>query len=676
MPRIPGYEQQTRVSGAGLGGRSDALETAQIIGRGLEDVAINAERLRAFEQRKREEEALVAANDDLMDARSSWLTKLKERKEAAEEGAPDFTPTILADFDADTEERLQRAKSPAARQHLQDRLGQVRLALQEDAMGFESQSRVTQRAGQLDNSLNSGRTAAEFRPQDFAQIYAEQSLAIQNSGLNATQQRAAIEKSQRDLSSAAVSGMIRANPWVALKELNNEKSKNPAIAALHFDDREQLRNAAESEIRSREADANETRSRARQLLADRVADAQASWLNGADYQNPPTREEFVSAYPADQKGEAERAYNAFSAVQKVAGDLKAMTRMGPAERASFVAKSKPEGGEGAKGAFDAFNILATHAANLDRQLADDPAEYVANYSPGVRTAGLALAKDPSAETMQAYATESLGAQRALGVTQPKILTDAQAQAVGERLKPTGNGEASVAAIAQEAAAWGRYWPQVLSEAGPKLPPAVQVISLGMDPVPAARLASISSMKGEDFAKIIPDGTTETRIRKDVSGTLRGLTASFLGWSGGEEGAALFVDQTTKLAASYMAAGETQSKAVERAANEVVLSRYNLTRWAGNDLRIPKDKDPDLILAGLRTLSQRTLKDNGLDSDQVRWWTTPDDSGVVLKDATTGRTLTKAGGKPLAQFSYAQLQQYAVNADAESSAVSLSDYQGY
>lgn len=554
----------------------------------------------------------------------------------------------------------------------------AKLDVDRGAENIRAQARSTEGhwgRGELDKTLDQNRTAAletkDVKTRDALIQATQDSIhsAVQKRYITPDQ---AVELQQHWAKSYGEGFIdVQTSDAEKLKLLRNPKG-NPS-GFIDPDKRQEMIQRLEEKMK---ADSNEARSHARQLLAERVQDAQASWLNGADYRNPPTKAEFLAAYPADQAHEAERAYNAFAAVKQVAVDLQALPRMSPTQRAEFVSAKKPQGGEGAKAEFDAHRILAARAVELNQQLADDPAEYVATYSPTVQAAGVALQANPSPQTAQAFAAESLSAQRAMGVSSPRVLSEGQAHEMGERLTPSGNGESAVEAINQEKNTWGRYWPQVLAEAGPKLPPAVQAISLGMDPVPAAKLATIASMKPEELSKLIPEGTSETRIRKDAASKLHGLTASFLGWSGGEQGAALFIDQTTKLASSYMAGGLTQSKAIERAANEVVLSRYDLTRWAGNDLRIPKGKfNVDLVVAGLRTLAQRTLKDNGIDSGDVRWWTTPDDSSVVLKDATTGRTLTKPDGSPLAKFTYQQLQQAAVNIGNASNA-SADDYQGY
>jgi hypothetical protein len=657
VARIPIYEQQTRATGPLGPGPVDTGIGA--LGQAAQSVSQDALQLRAFEQQKREEQAVVGANSQLMDARSAWLTQLEQRKQAAPPGAPDFTPTVLKDFDTDAAERLQAAQTPKARAYLKERLDSVRLGLQQDAMQFEAGAIVSQKIEGLNSSVDAARTAVDFRPQDFDQIAVEQLTAIGASGLDAQRKVEITQKARAAIATAAVGGMIRRNPYSALKELNNEKSQVTSVQALDFADRVRMRNEAETEIRRREADAREAQTRARQQLNDRVSDAQAAYLSGIPVTAPPTLADFTSAYPADQRKEAERHYAAFAGVQQLGADLQAASRMTPEQQMQLLQARKPTQVEGAEAATQSYSMLVRHVAGLQKDLKDDPAAYVQKHSDGVNVAANALAQSPSAETFQGYAGATIAAQRALGVISPRILTDSQAHDMSERLKPSGNGADVVQSIEEEKAQWGRYWPQAIAEAAPKLNPAIQVIALGMDPVPAARLASVASLKEEDRAKLLPASVKASDLKDNVSDELRDFSQSMIGLAGSEEQLARLHDSTLQLATSYVAAGTSAKEAAHRAAQEVVLGRYDVRQWRGSALRMPAGTNPDLVVTGLASADTQIRHEMNLRSKDVHWRTLPDDSGVVLEDAATNRPLARKDGAVIA-FSYDQLAQRAVN----------------
>lgn len=619
----------------------------------------NALRLREFEQQKSEEQAVVAANGTLMQTRSSWMDQLEQRKQSAEPGAPNFTPQVLADFDKDSEQRLQSAQTTKSRDYLKQRLAEVRLGLQEDAMHFEAGAIVKQKVDTLSSAADQARTAADFRPQDFEQLATDQKTAIANSGLPREQQVEMAQKSTYAIADAAVGGMIRRDPYTALKELDNEGSTAPGMSALDFHDRMRLRTEAQTEINRRKADARESQAAAREALNERVQDSQAAYLSGVPVPNPPSRSEFLSAYPADRREEAERHYAAFTGVQQVGADLQSATRMTPAEQDQLLEQRRPKQAEGAADALRSYNVLATHIAGLQKELTRDPAAYVEQYNPGVQAASGAFAQAPGPETAQAYAQASVSAQRTLGVIQPTLLTDNQAHAMSARLALTGNGQDVVNSIAQESQTWGRYWPQVLAEAAPKLNPAVQVIALGMDPIPAARLASVAALKPEELSKVLPSNVREADVKAAVSGKMQDFDATMIGHAGAEDQLGRLNDAATKLTMSYVAGGEKLEKAAQRAADEVVLSRYDVRTWRGNDLRIPKGVDGGLVIHGLASLNSSVQRELNVSSSDVRWRTLPDDSGLVLEDAASNRPLTRKDGS-MVSYPFSQIVQAGVN----------------
>lgn len=225
MPRIPTYEQQTRSSSAGLGPGpneqpSGGGRTLSAFGGMLDSVANDRMTLRQFEKQKAEERAAVWANEQMTSARSRWVEELPQRQAAATEDAAGFTPQLLKDFDEDANERIKVAPTEASRNWLKDRLGQTRLALQQDALGFEAKRGVEYKVNGLSRAIDGARTSAEFRPESFPTLAAEQHAAIEASGLPADVQRELRQKAVDSLASASVEGMIRRDPYKALTLLN------------------------------------------------------------------------------------------------------------------------------------------------------------------------------------------------------------------------------------------------------------------------------------------------------------------------------------------------------------------------------------------------------------------------------------------------------------------------
>jgi hypothetical protein len=129
---------------------------------------------------------------------------------------------VLKDFDTEADEAIKAAPTESSRNWLKERLGQVRLGVQQDALAFEARKGAESKVNGLARSADQARTAAEFRPEDFSTLAAEQRAAIEASGLPADAQRALLQQSVESIASASVQGMIRGNPYRALTLLNEE----------------------------------------------------------------------------------------------------------------------------------------------------------------------------------------------------------------------------------------------------------------------------------------------------------------------------------------------------------------------------------------------------------------------------------------------------------------------
>jgi len=215
-----------------IGDRGVLGRAAAGVAQALESIAADQAQLRAFERQKAEERAAVWANDQLMGVRSRWLEELQKRQESAEGAAAGFTLQTLTDFDAQADEIIKQAPTEASRNWLKDRLGALRLSLQQDALAFEAQRGVEFKVDGLERAVDAARTAAEFRPQDFATLAAEQRAAIEASGLPADAQAKLTQKSVGAIAAAAVQGMIRRDPYAALRLLNTDPQETPRAPGM------------------------------------------------------------------------------------------------------------------------------------------------------------------------------------------------------------------------------------------------------------------------------------------------------------------------------------------------------------------------------------------------------------------------------------------------------------
>jgi hypothetical protein len=355
------------------------------LGDALGGAAQGIQQRQAFALQKQEEKAAVFANESLMSSRAKWVEELPKRQAEASESGEGFALGVLQAFDEDADERIKLAPTEQSRQYLKQRLSETRLAIQQDSLQFEAKRGIEYKTAGLDRANNTARTVVEFSPQTFATVLAEQRAAIQASGLPEDVQAKAAEASQYSLASAAVEGVIRRDPYKALKDLNNEKTDSLAVKALDFDRRQQLRNKAETEINRIETERRVNRSLLQQELSIQMQDARAAAGLGLPV-TVPERSQLVAAF-GEPRGDA--YYKQLIGVQGLSAEVGKLNQLSNAQLEQLGASYTPTQQEGAADQIQLSNTLNSRIGHIIAQRKADPVAYLQDISP---TVGDALAK--------------------------------------------------------------------------------------------------------------------------------------------------------------------------------------------------------------------------------------------------------------------------------------------
>jgi hypothetical protein len=264
VPRIFPTEQQTRVSGAGLGPGPTA-DT-----RGVQALGQSVNELVAVRQQLAEQDAAVWATRALSEAQTQWAQTLLQRQEEAEDGAPDFTPSLLKDYDAFVGESVGKAPTRASRLFMQEALARYRTTLSNQALVFEANQRAAYTEDTARLAIDSARTQAFQDPSRFAELVAERNALIDNMRL-APDQRARIKATaQYQIARDAVAGMVEADATGALEMLRRPAGMSGVLAveALSATDRANLMEAAERRRLSLAAQAEQLANRREKDVQD------------------------------------------------------------------------------------------------------------------------------------------------------------------------------------------------------------------------------------------------------------------------------------------------------------------------------------------------------------------------------------------------------------------------
>lgn len=637
MPQIPLYRQQTSASQAGLGPGPEAAapNVFQALAVGVADFS------NAYVQRQ-EERAAVAANEEEMAARSYWMQQLQERKQNAPAGADGFTEQVLKDYDEDAAERVKRAGTKQSQRWLKERLTRARLGVQQEAMGFEASSLAQLKLDGLSNGLDAARTAADFRPDDFDEILEGQLTAIAASGLPDLARVEMAGRARTAVAAAAVGGMVRNNPYAALKELGNEQSQVTAVQALDHDDRQRLRSQAEGEIRRRQAEARARAAEARDSLREAEADAFAAKASGIPAMLP-SRGQYVAAYG----GEGAKRYEQASKLMSVYDTVAAAVALPPAEGAQLIAAYRPAQQQGAAAAAEVQRAAATLYQQQRKALEADPAAGIMARDAGVRDLFVA-ATQGDAQAAQQYVKQVRGRAEAMGLPGnilPQYAVDSLSAELSFDPERPGRRVETLQALKQQ---WGRYYPQVVRELAPKMEGDARIVA-EMRPEAAKQYDRVVA-QGRDKVMGLLDTETKRRVQEASREALAPFVETMLSNPDAEARINEHIEAVQLMTASLVNRGADPRDAAERAADMVVRERYNFR----DSMRIPVGVDADAVARGaermrakidpktlaVRSMTSATLEEAQLDladliAKEGAWFTTADETGMELRVPVQG-----------------------------------------
>lgn len=473
-----------------------------------------------------------------------------------------------------------------------------------------------------------------------------------------------------------VGSLIDSNPYGARK----------ALAGGQFDQyltpekKLQLQDAADREIKRREAEARAAKAEANALWLDGFKDTIASLQDGnplpAD--SPYSRDTLVSRLGADKGGQLADALDYAVAFGENLSTLKTASAD---ERAAILAKEAADLSttDGYQRNKTELAALQDAAKAVDTALATDPAKYAIQNLPAVGAAYSEMVdalQNPQADQQVAAkryaAVAKAEIERLTGKPATTWLPRSYLDGVSQQFasqEQGGENAAQVVGGLQEV--WGRQWPDVYRQLvqSESLPPEAVMIGSGMGEAASARLAEVSRVPLDELKKGLAE--TDTRDMRVAAGEaladFRKVTQQYVG---GEKQFGAAYSAVERLALSYMRDGQDAGDAVDRAYNEVIGSRYDFF----GTYFVPKEQDPDAVSSGAAAMQDKIDElAGGLDvptdiqgvSDEARraaylstlaaggyWITSPEQDGLTLMNPN-GAAVT-VGGKPLA-FTWDQLR---------------------
>lgn len=661
MARIPFIEQQ-------MGGPGVADLVTARPNQAFNQLAQQADRSAGILDELAEREAAIGGAKALADfrlARVERITKLRTEAQTPE-GHSDLIGT---DFDEAAKKLLQAHENPRVQAYLEQRLIDARTNEVADAVVWEAGARIDRAERDAGETVSKYANMVTSNPAQFQSALADVEAMIETAGLpmqSADKMRAA---ARAQLAQSAVYGQIEKNPSGVLRELNSGTWDE----YLDPDNKISAVNAAQSEIKRREAEAKANAAQARaELSVDAASLAQSDLLSRQLTGKGVTDPQALATIRAGMTPKQFEKYQAAAAradgVFKATGDMRAMPQ---SEIQTHLESLKPKGGEAdfadRQAAYTAAQQIASNIVTARKA---DPALAAREAFTSVRDKWSFYEAKPNKEHLKDAIKATLAAQEAMGIpaNQRAPMPHGMAIAIAGGVKGAKpeNAAKELQAAAEQ---FGSYWPQAFRQMSKHLDGHAKVAATVVDQKEAALLieGSRQSVAALRKANGVKDGDDGIQRAAAEDPRVADLTVSLSQRAGGSATATQLIQSIEVHALTRMRVyGESQATATENAIQKIVGDRYDFARPGGQAFRVPKAAgDVSAIEAGARGVRQsidltdvdmpgvpagavvEPLKQSYIAAIRRNgYWVTNDDETGAILYSEYGVPVTK-GGKPVA-----------------------------
>ncbi|WP_238938721.1 hypothetical protein [Pseudomonas typographi] len=685
MARIPSYQRQVAPEVAqaprALGAGVDASGLAQ----GVENLAGSMYQVHQKEVAEANQTALINADNQL----GTWQNKALFDPEAGAftkkgSGALNITKTTLDQYDQQSQGILESLANPEQKRMFQQAALARRGSLQEKLGSYEFGQQQAYKDDVDKSSIQLSMDSAALNyndPQAIEQNRLKMNAVLdqraERLGWSPEERQAQLQSANSSLSHSVIQRMVIDSPQKARSLYDQYKDSMTADDQIRATSTiDQAFKRQEAEARQRLVEQRQLQAISRQELSGRVQDAQAAYLQGLQFDNPPNLADFKQAY-GDKAGEH---YEQFKKVQDIAPAIQEFATATPQERKDILAKFKPgadgTAGEGFAEDSQLYQHLVTVGTGLMKQQQQDPATYVAQYSAPVRQALAQAQKDGTPEAYSAYFTATAAEQRRQGVQTVKLLPDAMADQLAANFNSkvaAGDSDNAAQLIEQMQAQWGKNFGPVIQQLGNKLPAEAQVIATGLPADIAQQMAAVAPIKDEELNKGLQQGQAK-EIQQSVATAMTDFAQTLRGQAGGIDTYNTMYNTAVRTATAYVLQGMPTDKAVQKVASGMVNDKYDFF----DTYRVPKALDTSSIrrgadralgeisgadlmpLPGLRgvTPEENARQLESAVRDGGEWVTNGDETGLTL--TVNGYAIRGKDGK-LVQRTWQQLQGLGIQA---------------
>jgi hypothetical protein len=220
--RIPTYQSQVNTPLQASGADTPLATVQDNTGQAIQGIGQDTSQVAGVLELQQRQDAQASVARQIGDDKVKWLQYVQQAKDTAAPGAPDFTPSLLNNFDDYAQESLDKMQDGPAKRFYADHLTSFRTSLATEAVTWQAQQHRAYNVDQYQQGNDSAARVVAMDPSQYGTTRAQQLALIDASSLDAPTKAKLVDSFKDTASTAVGTRMTNENPQAAYAALTQK----------------------------------------------------------------------------------------------------------------------------------------------------------------------------------------------------------------------------------------------------------------------------------------------------------------------------------------------------------------------------------------------------------------------------------------------------------------------
>jgi hypothetical protein len=220
--RIPTYQSQVNTPLQASGADTPLATVQDNTGQAIQGIGQDTSQVAGVLELQQRQDAQASVARQIGDDKVKWLQYVQQAKDTAAPGAPDFTPSLLNNFDDYAQESLDKMQDGPAKRFYADHLTSFRTSLATEAVTWQAQQHRAYNVDQYQQGNDSAARVVAMDPSQYGTTRAQQLALIDASSLDAPTKAKLVDNFKDTASTAVGTRMTNENPQAAYAALTQK----------------------------------------------------------------------------------------------------------------------------------------------------------------------------------------------------------------------------------------------------------------------------------------------------------------------------------------------------------------------------------------------------------------------------------------------------------------------